>query len=50
MVECDRCHRKFAKYAALKQHYGNQHPNAKWTEALEGKLNEEKDLQSHKAE
>lgn len=50
MVECDRCHRKFATYAALKQHYVNQHPNAKWPEALERRLNEEKDLQSLKAE
>jgi len=50
MVECDRCHRKFATYAALKQHYSNQHPNAKWSEALENRLNEEKDLQSQRAQ
>ena len=49
MVECDRCHRKFTTYAALKQHFANQHPNAKWSEASETKLKEEMELQSHKA-
>lgn len=49
MVECDRCHRKFTTYAALKQHYGNQHPNAKWPEAFENKLIDEKNLQAYKA-
>jgi hypothetical protein len=49
MVECDRCHRKFVTYAALKQHYGDQHSNAKWPDALEGKLTEEKSLQTFKA-
>ncbi len=49
MVECDRCHRKFATYAALKQHYGNQHPNAKWPDESEIKLHEEKNLEAHRA-
>jgi hypothetical protein len=49
MVECDRCHKKFATYAALKQHYSNQHSNAKWPEASEIKLNEEKALDAHRA-
>ncbi len=49
MVECDRCHRKFTNYAALKQHYSNQHPNAKWSDSSEVKLNEEKALEAHKA-
>ena len=49
MVECDRCHRKFATYAALKQHYGNQHPNAKWHDESEIKLNEERNLEAHRA-
>ena len=49
MVACDRCHRKFANYAALKQHYSNQHPNAKWPDAYEGKFTEEKNLQAHSA-
>ncbi len=49
MVACDRCHRKFSTYAALKQHYVDQHPNAKWPDAFEGKLVEEKNLQGYKA-
>lgn len=49
MVECDRCYRKFTTYAALKQHYGNQHSNAKWPDALENKLVDEKNLQGYKA-
>lgn len=49
MVECDRCHKKFATYAALKQHYGNQHPNAKWPDEFESKLTDEKNLQAYKA-
>lgn len=49
MVECDRCHRKFVTYAALKQHYGDQHSNAKWPDAFESKLVEEKNLETFKA-
>ena len=49
MVGCDRCHRKFANYAALKQHYNNQHSNAKWPDAFENKLIEERDLQAYKS-
>lgn len=49
MVECDRCHRKFADYSALKQHYGDQHPNAKWPDAFETHLTEEKSLRAHLA-
>ncbi len=49
MVECDRCHRKFATYAALKQHYSNQHPNAKWPDESDIKLSEEKSLEAHRA-
>ncbi len=49
MVECDRCHRKFVNYAALKQHYGAQHPNAKWSEAFENELAEERKLQTYRA-
>lgn len=49
MVECDRCHRKFVTYAALKQHYGDQHSNAKWPDALESRLVDEKSLQTHMA-
>jgi len=49
MVACDRCHRKFGTYAALKEHYSNQHSNAKWPDAFENKLAEEKNLQSYKA-
>jgi hypothetical protein len=49
LVECDRCHRKFTGYAALKQHYGNQHPNAKWSDESEIRLNEEKGLEVHKS-
>jgi hypothetical protein len=49
MITCDRCHRKFADYAALKQHYHNQHPNAKWPEEFEARLSDEKNLQVYKA-
>jgi hypothetical protein len=49
MVDCDRCHKKFTTYAALKQHYGNQHPNAKWPDTFENKLLDEKNLQTYKA-
>jgi hypothetical protein len=49
MVDCERCHRKFATYAALKQHYSNQHPNVKWPDAFENELIEEKNLQAYKA-
>ena len=49
MVECDRCHRKFVTYAALKQHYGNQHQNAKWPDIFEKSLMDEKNLQGYKA-
>ncbi len=49
MVECDRCHRKFVTYAALKQHYSNQHPNAKWSVGFETRLNEERNLEAHRA-
>ncbi len=49
MVECDRCHRKFTTYAALKQHHENQHTNAKWPDTLESKLSEEQSLQAYKA-
>ena len=49
MVECDRCHRKFTNHTALKQHYSDQHPNAKWSDALEGKLKEERNLDTYKA-
>jgi protein-disulfide isomerase len=49
MVACDRCHRKFATVAALKQHYGNQHSNVKWADTFENKLIEEKNLQAYKA-
>jgi len=48
-VECDRCHKKFGTYAALKQHFVNQHSNAKWPDAFETKLTEEKGLQAYKA-
>jgi len=48
MIECDRCRKKFATYAALRQHYGNQHPNAKWPEPFEKELSEERRLQAHK--
>lgn len=48
MVDCDRCHRKFANYAALKQHYNNQHPNAKWPAAFDSKLVDEKKVQDYK--
>lgn len=48
MVECDRCHRKFATYGALKQHYADQHTNAKWPELLERELVNERDLQANK--
>ena len=46
MVDCDRCHRKFVNYAALKQHYRDQHANARWPDALENKLTDEKNLQT----
>jgi hypothetical protein len=49
LVTCERCHRKFANYAALKQHYGNQHANVKWPDALEEKLNAEKGVDAYKA-
>jgi hypothetical protein len=48
MVDCDRCHRKFNSYAALKQHYGNQHSNAKWPGAFETQLVEENNLQGYR--
>jgi len=48
MIECDRCHKKFATYAALRQHYSNQHSNAKWSERYENELIEEGKLQSYK--
>jgi hypothetical protein len=48
MIECDRCHKKFATYAALRQHYSNQHPNAKWPETFENELIEERKLQAYK--
>jgi hypothetical protein len=47
MVDCDRCHRNFKSYAALKQQYGNQHSNAKWPDAFENQLIEEKNLQAN---
>lgn len=49
-MNCDRCHRKFASYGALKQHYGNQHSNATWPAAFEKNLAEERNLQAHKVE
>ncbi len=49
MVECDRCHRRFATYAALKQHYGGQHPNAKWPDEFENQLTHERSLEAHRA-
>ncbi len=49
MVECDRCHRKFNTYAALKQHYINQHPNARWPDEFENKVTDENNLQAYKA-
>ena len=48
MVECDRCRKKFATYRALRQHYTNQHPNAKWSDAFEKELAEERKLQAYK--
>ena len=48
MVDCDRCHKKFVNYAALKQHYSDQHPNARWPDAFENKLTDEKQLQTQK--
>lgn len=36
-------------YAALKQHYGNQHPNAKWPNTFESRLFDERNLQAYKA-
>jgi hypothetical protein len=49
MVQCDRCHRKFATYAALKQHYVNQHTNAKWPDKFESKLSEEQSIEAYKS-
>jgi hypothetical protein len=49
VVECDRCHRKFTSYAALKQHYGDQHANAKWPDDFENKVTDERNLQAYKA-
>lgn len=49
MVTCERCHRKFATYAALKQHYGNQHPNVKWTPELESKLTGEREVEAYRS-
>ena len=49
MVECERCHKKFGSYAALKQHYGGRHPNAKWSDAFEARLAEENNLRAYAA-
>jgi hypothetical protein len=49
MVECDRCHRKFTTYAALKQHYGSQHSNARWPDEFESKVTDERNLHAYKA-
>lgn len=49
MVECDRCHKRFGSYAALKQHYGGQHPNAKWPDEYESQILHEKSLEAHRA-
>lgn len=49
MVVCDRCHRKFTTYSSLRQHYSNQHPNAKWPDSLQDRLTDEERLQGYRA-
>lgn len=49
MVVCERCHRKFASYAALSQHYSSKHPNASKPPELEKEIAAEKELESYRA-
>ena len=49
LVECERCHREFASYAALSQHFDTKHHNAKRPARLERELAAEKELDRYKA-
>lgn len=49
MVNCERCHRKFGSYAALKQHYINQHSNVNWPAELENELVREQESAGYRA-
>lgn len=43
MARCDRCHHKFATYAALAQHYRAMHANATLPAHLESMVDEERE-------
>jgi len=45
MVNCDRCHRKFASYAALSQHYDRKHPAARKPTYLDNMANAEREAE-----
>lgn len=49
MVDCERCHKKFATYAALSQHFSDKHTNAKKPLELERGIVDEKQLNEYKA-
>ena len=49
MPSCDRCHRRFSSFAALKQHYANKHSNVRWPSEHEAKLVAEQEAEvAHK--
>jgi hypothetical protein len=49
MVRCDRCHRDFASYAALSQHFDAKHHGAAKPPELTKQLAAEKELEGYKA-
>lgn len=49
MVQCERCHGKFASYASLSQHFDTKHRNAQRPARLERGLAAEKELDKYKA-
>jgi hypothetical protein len=48
LVTCDRCHRRFSSYAALKQHYASKHSNVRWPEEFEKQLTAEREAASYR--
>jgi peroxiredoxin Q/BCP len=49
MVTCERCHRKFASFAALSQHFETKHHNATRPPEVERGLSAEKQLERYRA-
>ena len=49
MVTCERCHRKFPSYRALKNHYADRHGNISWSTELETRRVAEGELESQTA-